>query len=62
MGAFAGGSAAELPSLEEELAQVLIIHNNLAQVLMIHNILGQVLIIPYFGTNAHKSIFWDQCS
>ena len=25
MGAFAGGSAAELPSLEEELAQVLII-------------------------------------
>ena len=52
MGAFAGGSAAELPSLEEELAQVL----------MIHNILGQVLIIPYFGTGAHNSIFWDWCS
>ena len=42
MGAFAGGSAAELPSLEEELAQV--------------------LIIPYFGTGAHNSIFWDCCS
>ena len=42
VGAFAGGSAAELPSLEEELAQV--------------------LIIPYFGTSAHNSIFWDRCS
>ena len=42
VGAFAGGSAAELPSLEEELAQV--------------------LIIPYFGTGAHNSIFWDKCS
>ena len=46
MGAFAGGSAAELPSLEEELAQVL----------MIHNILGQVLIIPYFGTGAMNNV------
>ena len=50
VGAFAGGSAAELPSLEEELAQVLIF-----------NIWGQVLKIPYFGTGVRNSIFWDWC-